>query len=75
MYLKTHEILKDKYTQYEISSYLLKGLKIPVHNPVYWEGNRGFFGFGMGASSFVGGVRFNRAKYIKQYYNYVKIID
>lgn len=36
----THSLLEDKYTHYEISSYVRKTMNPPKHNPIYWEGNK-----------------------------------
>ncbi|HBY79656.1 MAG TPA: coproporphyrinogen III oxidase, partial [Cyanobacteria bacterium UBA11148] len=41
------------------------------HNRVYWE-NRPFYGFGMGAASYVQGCRFTRPRTRREYYAWVQ---
>lgn len=57
MYYQTAAILKENgYSQYEISNYSKNGFHCK-HNCLYW--NRGeYFGFGLGASSFINDVRY-----------------
>jgi oxygen-independent coproporphyrinogen-3 oxidase len=48
------------YRHYEISNYAQPGCECR-HNRVYWE-NRPYYGFGMGAASYVAGKRFTRPR-------------
>lgn len=66
MYGMTKEILKNYgYTRYEISNYSLKG-KECRHNIAYWTG-KDYLGIGLGASSYIGGVRFTGTKDFNKY--------
>lgn len=70
MYRLTQQTLTAAgYGHYEISNYALTGYQCR-HNRVYWQ-NRPFYGFGMGAASFVGGKRFTRPRTRREYYTWV----
>jgi oxygen-independent coproporphyrinogen-3 oxidase len=58
------------YKHYEISNYARPGYQCR-HNRVYWE-NRPFYGFGMGATSYVGGDRVARPRKTGEYYEWVE---
>jgi putative oxygen-independent coproporphyrinogen III oxidase len=58
------------YEHYEISNYARSSYQCR-HNRVYWE-NRPFYGFGMGAASFVDGKRFTRPRTRQEYYEWVE---
>ena len=77
MYRMGQKILTDAgYEHYEISNYAKPGHQCR-HNRVYWE-NRPYYGFGMGAASYVRGKRFTRPRKTKEYYAWVQngcIID
>ena len=60
------------YEHYEISNYAKSGYQCR-HNRVYWE-NRPYYGFGMGATSYVGGQRFSRPRYSQDYYQWVETL-
>lgn len=66
MYHRGIEYLKSKgYDQYEISNFAIKGYE-SKHNIVYWK--RGDYkGFGLGASSLVGNVRYKNTENLKEY--------
>ena len=71
MYRTAQQILTSAgYDHYEISNYALPSHQCR-HNRVYWE-NRPFYGFGMGAASYVQGYRFTRPRTRKEYYLWVK---
>ncbi|OCQ93287.1 coproporphyrinogen III oxidase [Oscillatoriales cyanobacterium USR001] len=71
MYRLAQEILTNAgYEHYEISNYALPSYQCR-HNRVYWE-NRSYYGFGMGAASYVEGVRFTRSRTRQEYYQWVK---
>jgi oxygen-independent coproporphyrinogen-3 oxidase len=58
MYHYTREYLAQHgYGRYEISNYALKGRECR-HNSGYWRGHS-YLGFGIGAASYVNGVRFS----------------
>lgn len=71
MYSQASQILTAAgYQHYEISNYALPGHQCR-HNRVYWE-NRPYYGFGMGATSYVQGQRFTRPRKTKEYYQWVQ---
>jgi len=71
MYRMAQQILTGAgYEHYEISNYARLGHQCR-HNRVYWK-NRPYYGFGMGAASYVGGKRFTRPRKTQEYYQWVK---
>ena len=67
MYRLTQQTLtKAGYKHYEISNYAQSGYQCR-HNRVYWE-NKPYYGFGMGAASYVSGKRFSRPRTRREYY-------
>lgn len=66
MYRLTEKLLAAAgYHRYEISNYSLTGYEC-VHNKVYWK--RGdYAGFGLGAASMVGNVRFRNTHDLQRY--------
>ncbi|MBP5975617.1 coproporphyrinogen III oxidase [Brasilonema sp. CT11] len=71
MYRMAQQILTGAgYEHYEISNYAQPGHQCR-HNRVYWE-NRPYYGFGMGAASYVEGKRFTRPRKTKEYYQWVQ---
>lgn len=71
MYRLAQQILTAAgYQHYEISNYGLPGHQCR-HNRVYWE-NRSYYGFGMGAASYVQGCRFTRPRKTQEYYRWVQ---
>lgn len=71
MYQLAQKTLTDAcYEHYEISNYAQPGHQCQ-HNRVYWE-NRPYYGFGMGAASYVQGKRFTRPRKTKEYYQWVE---
>jgi putative oxygen-independent coproporphyrinogen III oxidase len=58
------------YHHYEISNYAKPGYQC-CHNRVYWE-NRSFYGFGMGATSYLEHDRFSRPRKTREYYEWVE---
>lgn len=67
MYLYTGQYLRDHgYYRYEISNYAKEGYECR-HNKVYWQ--RGdYAGFGLGASSMVGNIRWSNMRDLAGYY-------
>ena len=53
------------YTRYEVSNFSLKGYE-SKHNLVYWN-NEEYYAIGVGASSYVNGIRFTASKNITNY--------
>ncbi|MBD2213591.1 coproporphyrinogen III oxidase [Nostoc linckia FACHB-104] len=71
MYQMAQQVLTDAgYEHYEISNYAQPSHQCQ-HNRVYWE-NRPYYGFGMGAASYIEGKRFTRPRKTKEYYAWVK---
>lgn len=58
------------YQHYEISNYAKPGYQCR-HNRVYWE-NLPYYGFGMGATSYVEEKRFTRPRKTGEYYQWVE---
>lgn len=70
MYRLAQQFLTDAgYQHYEISNYARPGYQCR-HNRVYWE-NRPYYGFGMGAASYVNRVRFTRPRKRSEYYQWI----
>ncbi|MEX0269798.1 radical SAM family heme chaperone HemW [Leptolyngbyaceae cyanobacterium UHCC 1019] len=71
MYRMAHQVLTTAgYDHYEISNYAKPGYQCR-HNRVYWE-NRPFYGFGMGATSYIAGDRVARPRKTGEYYEWVE---
>jgi putative oxygen-independent coproporphyrinogen III oxidase len=71
MYRLTRNMLTaNGYRHYEISNYAQPNYQCQ-HNRVYWE-NKPYYGFGMGAASYVAGKRFNRPRTRREYYAWIK---
>lgn len=71
MYRTAQKVLTSAgYEHYEISNFALPGHQCR-HNRVYWE-NRPYYGFGMGAASYIEGKRFTRPRKTQEYYAWVE---
>lgn len=71
MYRLAQQVLTGAgYQHYEISNYAQPSHQCR-HNRVYWE-NRPYYGFGMGAASYVQGCRFTRPRKTREYYQWVQ---
>ncbi|APB34718.1 coproporphyrinogen III oxidase [Gloeomargarita lithophora Alchichica-D10] len=71
MYCFAHEFLESHgFIHYEISNYAQPGYPCR-HNLTYWQ-NQPYYGFGLGATSYVDQVRFQRPKTIKAYREWVE---
>ena len=71
MYQLGQKTLTDAgYEHYEISNYAQPGHQCQ-HNRVYWQ-NRPYYGFGMGAASYIYGKRFTRPRKTQEYYQWLK---
>ncbi len=77
MYRLTQKTLTaEGYNHYEISNYAQLGYQCR-HNRVYWE-NKPYYGFGMGAASYLARQRFTRPRTRREYYAWLEagaIID
>lgn len=63
-------LVASGYEHYEISNFALPGRR-SRHNQVYWR-NEPYFGFGAGASGYVGGVRYTNVRPISDYIEIVR---
>jgi oxygen-independent coproporphyrinogen-3 oxidase len=68
--LAMYQLAVDRLTQagfyqYEVSNFAKNGLK-STHNLAYWQG-KSFWGFGAGATGFVGGVRYENSTNLEGY--------
>jgi oxygen-independent coproporphyrinogen-3 oxidase len=71
MYRTAQRLLTQAtFQHYEICNYAKPGFQ-SRHNQVYWQ-NLPFYGFGMGATSSVGGDRVARPRKTWEYYDWVK---
>jgi len=69
MYLLINKKLRQKnFIQYEISNYAKKGYE-SKHNLNYWN-NGSYYGFGLGATSYINNYRITNTKNINNYLNY-----
>lgn len=57
----------NKYNHYEISNFSKKSYE-SIHNLTYWN-NDEYYGFGMGASGYINGKRYENTKNIHNYMN------
>ena len=71
MYYLTEELLREHgYHRYEISNYSLDGFEC-AHNKSYWDGTD-YIGFGIGAASYVKGIRYSNTEDFYKYINACK---
>ncbi|AFZ42544.1 coproporphyrinogen III oxidase, anaerobic [Halothece sp. PCC 7418] len=68
--LTQQQLTAAGYTHYEISNYAYPNHQCR-HNRVYWE-NQSYYGFGMGAASFLGGQRLTRPRTRRDYSSWVQ---
>ena len=61
------ELEKRGFNQYEVSNYSLEGYK-SKHNLVYWNAKE-YYGFGLGASGYVNGIRYINTRNLTKYLN------
>jgi oxygen-independent coproporphyrinogen-3 oxidase len=70
MYRLAQQLLTQAdYEHYEISNYAKPGFQCQ-HNLVYWK-KQPYYGFGMGAASYLGGYRLTRPRKRQEYYAWV----
>ena len=61
------------YHHYEISNFSKYGYE-SIHNMCYWK-NKNYYGFGLGASSYIGNKRINNTRSITKYLQNKTILD
>lgn len=71
MYKYICKCLGNYYNHYEISNFSKDGFE-SRHNLGYWN-NEEYYGFGLGASSYVNGIRYTNTKSINNYYKGILI--
>ncbi|MBD0337276.1 MAG: coproporphyrinogen III oxidase [Cyanobacteria bacterium Co-bin13] len=71
--LAQRQLTTSGYQHYEISNYAQPGHQCR-HNRTYWE-NRPYYGFGMGAASYVNGQRFGRPRKTREYSQWVETLE
>ena len=69
---RMYELICDKlknhgYNHYEISNFSKKGYE-SKHNLTYWN-NEEYYGFGLGASGYINGVRYDNTRSLNDYLN------
>lgn len=68
MYISINNYLKQKgFIHYEISNYAINNYQ-SKHNLTYWNNNK-YYGFGLGASGFIGDFRYQNTTSLKKYLN------
>lgn len=70
--LSQQRLTTADYIHYEISNYAQWGYQCR-HNRTYWQ-NLPYYGFGMGAASFLGGKRLTRPRTRQEYYSWVETL-
>ena len=60
------KLKKEKFMHYEVSNFGKEG-KLSRHNLTYWDNNE-YYGFGMGASGYIHGVRYENTKTLNDYF-------
>lgn len=70
LYRQAQKFLTCNFKHYEISNYARGGFECR-HNLVYWH-NQPYYGFGMGAASYVGGYRLTRPRTRDRYYQWLQ---
>ena len=66
MYETIHQKLTDAgYEHYEISNFSKSGFR-SKHNMTYWK-NKEYYGFGLGASGFIFGIRYSNTRSFQDY--------
>ncbi len=68
--LTSQKLAAAGYHHYEVSNYAQDGFACQ-HNRVYWQ-NEPYFGFGMGATSYVNHQRFSRPRTRSAYFNWLQ---
>jgi putative oxygen-independent coproporphyrinogen III oxidase len=68
--LATQRLPAAGYRHYEVSNYARAGFECR-HNRVYWK-NESYYGFGMGATSYMKGQRFSRPRTHEAYRTWVR---
>ena len=67
MYEEICNVLEDNgYEHYEVSNFAKEG-KMSKHNLTYWN-NEEYYGFGLGASGYIHGVRYENTRSITKYF-------
>lgn len=71
--LAQQKLTASDYQHYEISNYARPGHQCR-HNRTYWQ-NQSYYGFGMGAASYVNNQRFTRPRTLREYAQWVEQLE
>ena len=63
----------NKYHHYEVSNFAVSGYE-SKHNLVYWH-NENYYGFGLGASGYIGNIRYTNTRSINNYFEGKYILE
>ena len=66
------KLVNKGYKHYEVSNFALKG-KESKHNLNYWNNNE-YYGFGVGASGYIDGIRYQNTKSLTSYFKGKRVI-
>jgi oxygen-independent coproporphyrinogen-3 oxidase len=61
------KLSRKGYNHYEVSNFALNGYE-SIHNTCYWN-NEEYYGFGLGASGYMNGFRYDNTKSLSDYIN------
>lgn len=64
---------KNGFTHYEVSNWALPGYE-SKHNLVYWN-NKRYYGIGLGASGYIGNIRYKNSTNFNQYVSFINEIE
>ncbi len=70
--LTQQQLTAAGYDHYEISNYARSEYQCR-HHRVYWQ-NQSYYGFGMGAASYLGGKRFTRPRTRREYFSWLETL-
>ena len=74
MYSTIKKVLESNgYKHYEVSNFAKEGYE-SKHNLTYWNNNE-YYGFGMGASGYIDGIRYDNTRSINKYLNGEYILE
>ena len=71
--LISNTLSDNNYIHYEISNFAKEGYQ-SRHNLKYWN-NKHYYGFGVGASSYIGNIRYTNTKSITKYIEGKRVLD
>jgi oxygen-independent coproporphyrinogen-3 oxidase len=63
------------YDHYEISNFSRGANNRSRHSSTYWQGNKEYLAYGMGATSLTANQRITRPRTVSKYYQYVQYLN